>query len=183
VDTTTAATLVIAVATVATGLATWATFFIGWKAWRQQQADRRPIIELRYNWEDGSLTARITIRNRLHEAIVVERARVKRPRRALLTMETWYDSTGGEGGYKRATVSEIPIGRNVAPVGTRPATDRSGYQFAGTAADETIRMSIQFPSAWAGGWLRMDLRIASASDHRRGRWVKKSWRIPPPPPS
>lgn len=170
------ATLVIAAATSVTG-------YYAVRAWRQQQADREPIIELRHQWlGDGSLTVRITIRNRLAESMVVEEARVLRPRRALLTRERTQDEFGAEVGFVPAKDARIRIGCNVAPVGTPKRTTRDGQMsFAGTGANETIEMNVQFPHGWRGGRLKIALRIATVSlDVRRRRvTVKRRIRAPP----
>jgi hypothetical protein len=176
-DINTIGTLVIAVATSAYAL-------IGWRAWRQQQADRQPIVELRHYWQsDGSLTLSVTIRNRLGESMVVEEARVLRPRLARLTGERTQDKLGQEVGFAPAKETRITLDWNVAPVGTLPATGLGGrMRFGGTAANETIVMNVQFPSGWRGGQLKIALRIASVSlnVHRR---VTIKRRIPAPPAS
>jgi hypothetical protein len=175
-DVNTVGTLVIAVATSATTI-------IAWRAWRQQQADRQPVVELRHHWErDGSLTLWLTIRNRLGESMVVEEARVLRPRRARLTRERTRDELGGEAGFVRATAASIPLDWNVAPVGTPPATALDGrIRFGGTAANETIAMNVQFPNGWRGGQLKLALRLTSISAHQQRSRTKLRRSIPAPP--
>jgi hypothetical protein len=170
----TTATLVIAIATSATG-------YFAWRSWRQQQADRKPVIEFRYDWtREGSLIVRVTIRNRSYESIIVERARVARPRGALLTQDRTRDRFGGETGFAHAAAAEIALGQNVAPPGTTFAAVR-GIGFAGGAVAETITMNIQFPGGWSGGWLKLALCLATISLRSRREWITISKRIPPPP--
>lgn len=173
-DTNTIATLVIAAATSVTG-------YFAWRAWRQAQADRQPVVELRHHWlEDGSLNLWVTVRNRSYESIVVERARALRPRRALLTQKRTQGETGQETGFVRATAVEIALDRNVAPVGTPPTMLGGRMRVGGTAADETILMNVQFRSGWRGGRLKIALRIASVSLNLQRRWVTIKRRIPAP---
>lgn len=173
-DVGTAATIWVAAATSLTG-------FIAWRTWRQQQADREPVVEVRPYWEaDGSLTARITVRNRLDESLVVERVRVEHPHGARLTTEQTYEPGGSTVGFVRATTAEVRVDRNVAPAGTQPGTSTGGYQFEGTSATETIMVNVQLPESWPGGWLRIALRIASVSRRGRPRWVSRQQRISRP---
>ena len=171
-----------AVAALVTAAATSATGYFAWRAWRQQQADREPVVELRHHWEsDGSLTLRVTIRNRLGESMVVEEASVLRPRRALLTRERARDETGGEAGFAPAKEARIRLDWNVAPVGTPPAMLGGRMPMGGTGANETIVMNVQFPQGWRGGRLKIALRIASTSLDVKRRWVTIKRRIPAPP--
>jgi hypothetical protein len=169
-----------AAAAVVTAAATSATGYFAWRAWRQQQADRQPVVELRHDWlGDGSLSLWVTIRNRLGESMVVEEAHVLRPRRALLTRDRARDETGGESGFAPAKERRIRLDWNVAPFGTPTATVGRG-SFAGTSANERIQMNAQFPGGWRGGQLKLALRIASVSLDEQRRWIKIKRRIPAP---
>jgi hypothetical protein len=118
------------IGTVVVAVATSATAMIAWRVWRQQQADREPVVELRHYWgSDGSLTLRVTVRNRLGESMVVEEAPVMRPRQARLTRERTQDKLGAETGFAPAKDARVVLNWNVAPVG-HASRDRTGRAHA-----------------------------------------------------
>lgn len=170
-DTSTIATLVIAAATSA-------AFLLAWRTWRQQQADRRPVLEVRHRWEqDGSLGLRATIRNRLHHSLVIERARVLDPFGALLTLERTRDSFGAEASYVRAEAAEVRLDWTVAPAGTPPARFSGGHRVAGTSSDETLEIGVAPPDSWPGGWVRVAVRVAHTAGGGPPEWLTWQERV------
>jgi hypothetical protein len=167
------------IAGVLTALATAATAWLMWGANRREAAREGPIVECDIGpARHGLLLATFTVRNRMAESLIVNGARVRRPRGTKIGIQTVSDGKGGAIPVAPSS-AQIEINRRTQPVGSIEQSPIASL--IGKSNFPTDRATIEFyvlpPPAWSGGKLRIDLRISNRSLDVRERWIAVTRRI------
>jgi hypothetical protein len=169
-------------ATAATALAAIIGGFIAWCGLRRDLNSQLPIVEADFRWMEPAygeyLALTLVIRNQLYERLVLESARVKRPRHMLISKDTQTGKDGGFGGIVKGTLSTVEINRPIAPIGTETDMFRGMPQRMDVSH---VELYLSPPDNWDGGRVIIHLRIASKSLATRPRRVVIKRKIDPRP--
>ena len=114
-----------------TAAATTATGFLVWRQHRWQKWKYDPIVECQANWvDDGTIGARITVRNRMPQTIDIVSIDVVRPRGSSLSTRMIFNPADGSSKRETPVKGPITIGRELKPSGGNISIpDQRKYHF------------------------------------------------------